>query len=202
MWLNNVIYENRVIENERLELTDRNSLYFLGHHLTLRRCTLVVGVPAKRLHVNKTRLVECTIEVTRVLKNFGWDHAHLTGCRFKGRYFSNDFGNLEGTADGSIVDCDFTAAQLDMTRFLSCDARTMRFPPWPGLTILDPVRRAAELVALPWPGKLREFFQWYGEERPASTAAVTYFAPDLAKRNGTTPEAIKSVLEKLDGVYY
>jgi hypothetical protein len=31
---------------------------------------------------------------------------------------------------------------------------------------------------------------------------MTYWAPDLAKRSGTTPEAIKAVLEKMDGVYY
>jgi hypothetical protein len=31
---------------------------------------------------------------------------------------------------------------------------------------------------------------------------LTYSAPDLAKWCGTTPEAIKAVLEKLDGVYY
>ncbi|WP_224368724.1 pentapeptide repeat-containing protein [Hyalangium versicolor] len=195
-------FHDREIANEQLVLDSRTELYYLGPTLTLRNCTLIVKVPAKALVLTRARLIDCTIEVARVLKNFSWDDAHLTGCRFKGRYLGNDFGNLEGTADGSIVDCDFTAAQLDETRFLSCDARTMRFPAWPGMTILDPVRRAAELVALPWPGELREFFQWYGEERPASTAAVTYFVPDLAKRNGTTPEAIKAVLEKADGVYY
>jgi hypothetical protein len=202
MWLNNVIYENRVIENERLELADRNSLYFLGHNLTLRRCTLVVGVPAKRLHVNETRIIECTIEVARVLKNFGWEHAHLTGCRFKGRYLGNDFGNWRGTAEGSITDCDFTAAHLDMTRFLSCDARTLRFPPWPCFTILDPVGRARELSAMPWPGDLGTELFLRNADRPASTAALTWSAPELAKRSGTDPEAIKAVLEKLDGVYY
>jgi hypothetical protein len=192
---------DREIVNEQLVLDSRTELYYLGHNLTLRNCTLVVKVPAKALVLARTRLIGCTIEVARVLKNFRWDHAHLTGCRFKGRYFGNDFGNLRGTAEGSIVDCDFTAAHLDMTRFLSCDARTIRFPPWPCLTILDPVRRAAELAALPWPGDLRDFFLQYGE-RPPSTAAVTYSVPDLTKRSGTTPEAIKAVLEKLDGVYF
>ncbi|WP_224372770.1 pentapeptide repeat-containing protein [Hyalangium versicolor] len=195
-------FRDREIANEQLVLDSRTELHYLGPTLTLRNCTLIVKVPAKALVVSRTRLIDCSIEVARVLKNFSWDRAHFSGCRFKGRYLGNGFGNLEGTAEGSIVDCDFTDALLDETRFLNCDARTMSFPPWPGLTILDPVGRAAELVALPWPGELRDFFQWYGEERPASTAAVTYFVPDLAKRNGTTPEAIKAVLEQLDGVYY
>jgi hypothetical protein len=202
MWLNNVIYENRVIENERLELSDRDSLYFLGQNLTLRRCTLVLGVPAKRLHVNETRIIECTIETRGLLKNFQWSRAHLTGCQFKGRFVGNDFGNWRDTTEGSISDCDFTAAHLDQIRFLGCDAHTLRFPQWPCFTLFDPVRRWRDLSALAWPGDISSsLIQGYAE-RPPATAAVTYSAPDLAKRSGTTPEAIKAVLEKLDGVYY
>jgi hypothetical protein len=39
-------------------------------------------------------------------------------------------------------------------------------------------------------------------EDPPSTVALTYSALGLAKRYGSTPEAIKAVLEKMDGVYY
>jgi hypothetical protein len=203
MWLNNVIYENQDIENERLELSDRNSLYFLGHNLTLRRCTLVLGVPAKRLHINQTRIIECTIEVSRLLKNFRWDSAHLMGCRFKGRFVGNDFGEWPSSPNqGGIVDCDLAAARLHQTRFLGCDASTLRFPRWPCFTLLDTARRAAELATLPWPGKYGHIIAKGFAEDPSSTVAVTYAAPDLAKFCGTTPEAIKALIEKLDGVYY
>jgi hypothetical protein len=40
------------------------------------------------------------------------------------------------------------------------------------------------------------------EDRPPTTAAITYSAPALAKRYSTTPEAIRATLEKLDGVLY
>jgi hypothetical protein len=40
------------------------------------------------------------------------------------------------------------------------------------------------------------------EEIPSTTKAVTYSAPALAKRYGTTPEAIRATLERLDGVLY
>jgi hypothetical protein len=39
-------------------------------------------------------------------------------------------------------------------------------------------------------------------EDPPTTVALTFPAPERAKRSGTTPEAIKAVLEKLDGVHY
>jgi hypothetical protein len=202
MRLTNVIYENRVIESERLDLSDRSSLYFLGHDLTLQRCTLVLGVPAKRLHINKTRMIECTLEGKVLLKNLQWSWAHLKGCRFKGRFRGNDFGNWRGTSDGSIEGCDFTEAHLDQTRFLSCDVRTLCFPPWPCFTLFDPARRWRDLSALPWPGKMGPVVVEGFAECPLSTAAVTYSAPELAKRSGTTPEAIKKLVETLDGVYY
>jgi hypothetical protein len=203
MWLNNVIYEDRVIENERLELSDKDSLYFLGHDLTLRRCTLTLRVPAKRLHVNKTRIIDCAIEVTGELKNFRWYHAHLKGSKFKGRFRGNDFGSWpDEPLEGSMEDCDFSEAHLDQTRFLGCEVSTLRFPPWPCFTILHPSRRWRELSAVPWPGKFGPVFGQSFARDPPATVALTFSSHGLAKRSGTTPEAIKAVLEKLDGVYY
>jgi hypothetical protein len=202
MWLTNVIYEDRVIENERLELSDKDSLYFLGHNLTLRHCTLVLGVPAKRFHVNETRLIDCVIEARRELKNFQWRKAHLKGCVFKGRFIGNDFGNWRDASEGSIEACDFSAAHVDQTRFLGCDARTLRFPLWPYFTFLEPARRWRELSAHPWPGRIGPIVVEGFEEEPATTAAITYSAPDMAKRYDTTPEAIRAVLEKVDGVKF
>jgi hypothetical protein len=197
-----ITFRNREIANEQLVLDSRTELYYLGPALTLRNCTLVVKVPAKALVVNQVRLIDCTIEVARVLKNFAWDAVHLKGCRFKGRFFSNDFGNVRDATQASIVDCDFSSAHVDQCRFLHCDVRTLRFPPWPYFTLFDPARRAAELAALPWPGKKGHIIAELFAETAPSTVALTYEAADLAKFCGTTPEAIKALIEKLDGVYY
>jgi hypothetical protein len=203
MWLTNVIYEDQVIEDSRLELSDKGSLYFLGHLLTLRRCTLVLRVPAARLHINKTQLIDCTIEAKTALKNFRWDKAHLKSCRFKGRFIGNDFGCWPETpTEGSVEDCDFTEAHLEECRFLQCDVRTLRFPRWPYFTLLEPGRRARELGALPWPGAKGPIMGSVLAQTPPEATALTYSAPALAKWCGTTPEAIKAVLEKLDGVYF
>jgi hypothetical protein len=197
-----ITFRDREIDNEQLVLESRTELYYLGPALTLRNCTLVVKIPAKALVLNQVHLIDCTIEVTRVLKNFGWEHAHLTGCRFKGRFVGNDFGNRRDTNKGTIVDCDFSEAHLDGTRFLDCDTHTLRFPRWPYFTLLDPVRRSDELRTLPWPPEVGRLEVECLAEAPPETMAVTYSAVDLAKRRHTTSEAIKAVLEKLDGVYY
>jgi hypothetical protein len=194
-------FRDQEIANERLVLDSKTELYYLGHNLTLRNCTLVVKVPEKALVVARARLIDCTIEVPRVLKNFRWYQAHLSGCRFSGRFSGNGFGSHPShSGEGSIEDCDFTEAHLDATSFHGCDVRTLRFPPWPCFTILDPVRRWQELNTLPWPGDVGRIEVATLMEAPSSTVALTYSATELARRRGTTPEAIKAVLEKLDGV--
>jgi hypothetical protein len=194
-------FSDREIINEQLVLDSKTELYYLGHNLTLRQCTLVVKVPARALVITRTQLIDCTIHVKQELKNFQWYTNFLKGCRFTGRLSGNDFGrNLAPPPEGGIEDCDFSAAQLDGCRFLACDTTTLRFPTWPCFTLLDPVRRARELGAAPWPGRIGRVVMSGFEEIPPTTMAVTYSAPALAKRYGTSLEAIRAVLEKLDGV--
>lgn len=196
-------FSDQEIANERLVLDSATELYYLGHNLTLSNCTLVIRVPARALVIARARLIDCTIEAKRELKNFRWQSAHLKGCRFTGRFSGNDFGEWPSApGQGSIEDCDFSEAHLDATRILNCDTRTLRFPPWPCFTILDPVRRSGELRTLPWPEAVGRIEVECLAEAPPATVAVTYSALALAKRRGTTPEAIKAVLEKLDGVSY
>ena len=63
MFYNKVFYEGREIENERLELTDKGSLYFLGSGLTLRHCTVVLKVSGRNLFLGGARFIDCTFEV-------------------------------------------------------------------------------------------------------------------------------------------
>jgi hypothetical protein len=190
------------LKNEEL-VFGSDVVCFLGPKLTLRGCTLVLSMAARNLVIPQARFIDCTFIVKKQLTNFRWDTAHLQGCQFKGRFIGNDFGEWPSSPDqGSIENCDFSQAQLDATRFLQCNMDTIRLPRWPCFTIFDPARRWQELVALPWPGRIgRIVIEGFAED-PPTTAAATDSATRLAKRYDTTPEAIKAVLEKLDGVYY
>ncbi|NMO15036.1 hypothetical protein HPC49_07300 [Pyxidicoccus fallax] len=192
-------FRDTELENQRLELTSKIEHYYLGHHLTLRNCTLVIGVPANALTIARTRLIDCTIEVKKGLKHFSWEGVSLRGCRFTGVLTGCDFGRWPDSEDGGIEDCDFTSAQLEGCRFVGCDASTLRFPSWPCFTVLDPARRSRELAVLPWPGQLGVVVSTFSKY-PPSTAAVTFSAPKLAKEFGTTEDAIRAALEQLDGV--
>jgi hypothetical protein len=196
-------FRDQELANERLVLDSPTELYYLGHHLTLRNCTLVIKVPARALVIARARFTDCTIEAKRELINFQWESVHLKGCRFKGRFRGNDFGMLpHALGEGSIEDCDFTEAHLHASRFSGCNVDTLRFPSWPCFTIKDPVGRWRELRRLAWPGDIGPVVVQGFAEYPSTSVAVTYSAPELARRSGTTPEAINAVLEKLDGVIY
>ncbi len=202
MWLTNVIFEDRVIDNERLELGGEDALYFLGRNLTLRHCTLVLRVPAQRLHVNQARIIDSTVEVKKELKNFRWCGAFLKGCKFTGRLTGCDFGRWTGSPEeGGIEDCDFSASQLQGCRFIGCDASTLQFPPWPCFTILDPVRRLSKLSKVPWPGQVGILVKTLSAS-PPETVAVTLSATVLGKRFGASEDEIKAALRNLDGVRY
>ena len=80
--------------------------------------------------------------------------------------------------------------------FKTAPIRSMRF------TILDPVRWSRELVTMEWPGDIGSVTIKGHARYPPSSVAVTWCAPILAKDSGTTPEAIKAVIEKCEGIVY
>ncbi len=198
MGFTNIRFEDKLLENERLELRDTNALYFLGPDFTLRSCTLVLRVPARCLLLGGLQLVDCTVEVKRELKNLVWYETDLKGCRFTGRFVSCDFGHDPYPLSpqqqvGSIEGCDFTAAHIHACRFMGCDPSTLRFPCWPYFTLLNPVRRIRELASS-WP---RELWPWRTtlEGCPETTAAITFSATELAKEANVSKERIRVLLE-------
>jgi hypothetical protein len=208
-WLENVIYKNQEIENERLELTDKNSLYYLSTNLTLRHCTVVLKVPASRLIINQARFIDCTFELKQELKNYQqWIGASLKGCRFKGRLSGCDFGHWPEYGKepeyqvGAIEDCDFTEARLDGCRIMGSDPATMRFPKGPCFTFVEPIRRAPELLRVKWPGIFGDVVVNGIYKDPPTTTALTYHAPSIAKRMETTPEELRAVIEQFDFIVY
>jgi hypothetical protein len=204
-----VFYEDMELENERLELTDKGSIYFLGRNLLLRNCTLVLKVAARNLFTRGVRFIDCSFEVKQELKNHqDWIRSSLKGCRFKGRLSGCDFGHWPEYGSepeyqmGAIEDCDFTEARLAGCRFHGCDVSTLRFPKWPCFTFLDPIGRARELRSVKWPGSFGEVVVDNLHTHPPSTKALTYYAPSAAERFETTPEELRAVIEKFDCILY
>ncbi|WP_434388153.1 hypothetical protein [Melittangium boletus] len=207
--LGNIAFEEQEIESERLELTSKNANYILGPNLTLTNCTLVLKVPSRRLSIKQARFIDCTFEVEHELKNYqGWLAASLRGCRFNGNLTGCDFGHWPEYMDlpwyqhGAIEDCDFTEARLDACRLMSADPKSIRFPKWPCFTILDPIGQSAGLQEFRWPGPMGGLIRNMLPKHPPRTTALTYYAPSAARLVETTPENIKAVIKRFDGIIY
>ncbi|ATB31098.1 pentapeptide repeat-containing protein [Melittangium boletus] len=206
-WLENVIFKDQEIEGRRLELTDKNSLYYLSVGLVVRNCTIVLKVSAKNLIINQSSFIGCTFEVKQELKNHqSWVNASLKGCRFTGRLSGCTFGywpdSASGWEHGAIEDCDFSEARLNGCRFMGCDPSTLRLPGWPHFTVLDPVHRAPELLRVPWPGRHGDVTVGVLNKQPPGTAAVTMFAPIIAKEDESTEEEIRAHIERFDFIRF
>lgn len=204
-WLKNTPIRDKEILDERLELTDKDSLYFLGPNLTLRQCAIVLKASARNLLFKGVVFIDCTIEVKQELKNHQeWVFSSLKGCRFKGKMSGCEFGRwpdyAPGWEHGSIEDCDFSEARLHGCRFHSCDPLTLRLPSWPCFTLLDPLRRYRDWLAHPWPGNLGSTIIEIFSTDPPSTVAVTWSAALLAKHAGCSEDEIRAVLSRCEGI--
>ena len=198
----NIHYEDREIEDERIELP-KHAIYFLGPNVTFRRCTLVLSVAARWLHLLSGKLIDCTIQAKSEVTTLVWATMSLKGCRFKGRFTGNDFGFREDDIDpwklGGIEDCDFSEARLDGCRFFNCDMSAVRLPRWPCFTLMGPREHAAELSRHEWPGRFGNLIE--GLTRiPEGTVAVTWYAPTVAQTLDTTVEELHAALERMPWV--
>ena len=88
-------FSDQEIAGARLVLDSKTELYYLGHNLTLRNCTIVLRVATRALVIAAVRFVDCVIDVKQEPRNFSWTDASLKGCRFHGRLSGSDFG-LDG----------------------------------------------------------------------------------------------------------
>ena len=75
-------FSDQEIVGERLVLDSKTELYYLGHNLTLRGCTVVIRVATRALVVARVNFIDFNIDVKQELRNFSWTHASLKGCRF------------------------------------------------------------------------------------------------------------------------
>ncbi|HYO73040.1 MAG TPA: hypothetical protein VEU33_43960 [Archangium sp.] len=198
----NVHYEEREIQDERLELTDKEAIYWLGPNITLRRCTVVIGVGERQLVPMWGSLSDCTITARRAVADHCFTSLRFEGCRFIGRFTGVRFGQRVGVdrwwEHGGIENCDFSEARLDECVFHGCDMRTIQLPKWPCFTILNPIQHGRELLSVAWPGDFVPVtLDGRFKEQP-STAAVTIYAPAEAKRSGATLEEFKAAVERFD----
>ena len=67
---------------------------------------------------------------------------------------------------------------------------------------MDPIGRSRELNSIQWPGRVGPVVIDTLRKQPPGTVALIEDAVAIAKRFGTTPEELRTVLEKFDCIRY
>lgn len=172
----------------------------LGPNLELDNCTVEIGVPSKDLIVSQVSMTDCEIVFPKKTSNYDWRRAKFVNCRFKGTLTDHDFGYSAKIRNsiGALINCDFRDEILDGCRFFEVNMEQVKLPLWPCFTVLRPLTQIEKMRMQSGP-LLHELADLY-EFSTANPAAITHYAPTVAKRYGISFEAILAEVEGKDWI--
>lgn len=162
--------------------------------------TLRLAQPKYSPVIVQSTVMDSDVIAVKRQKDYRFFKARFVDCRFHGVFSGVDFGrsyNTEVDGDfGGVEGCDFTDATLDGCRFFNVDASTLRFPAWPHVVLHDLVKRAQDVAAATWPGKLGEYMRICADQ-PDSMRVSVIHVPSVAKLVACTEEQVRVALEKI-----
>jgi hypothetical protein len=193
-------WQGSELHDQSINIDEKDS-YFLGPNLVVHDCTVTLRTTVRGLIISQTQFVRCQIVAKKKLSNFRWFNAFFSECRFSGTFSGCDFGRSPEDFEpgGGIENCDFSEATLDACRILNSDVQTIKFPPWPCFTIVNPGSHAERINAIQWPGKTRTLAEVISSFEP-ETVAVTFFAKDAMLRYQVTEEELRKAISQIPGI--
>ncbi len=191
--------KDAVFEREDIVLLN-DVVNSLGPNLVLKKCKLTLQCSRQSLIVAGLEMVDSEFDARKKLMNFSFERALFTGVSFRGSYSGCDFGAWEKTGLAEVSDCNFRDAKLDGCRFINCDVRKITFPSWPHFTILEPHKRVQAIAHLDWPSDLLGKIIKSSVDQDPRCAAITRDATQVTKANGGSPNELKQLLSKVDGI--
>lgn len=168
----------------------------------LSDCHVVVDTKEPTGCIYDSVLRNCTIDFKRKLRHARLFSNDFQRCSFSGRFQGVDFGRapkadpLTGDLDkrGSLIECDFTRAVMDLCRLYDVDVNQQRFAPLPQFVIPYEREKFRALASEAWPGKLGIFFAVLKDE-PTTLSGCTGTLPDFAKKYQLTERELLESLE-------
>jgi hypothetical protein len=107
----------------------------------------------------QSTVVDSDVIAAKRQKDYQLFRARFINCRFHGLFSGVDFGRtgraLLHEDFGGVEGCDFTEATLAGCRFFNVDMSTLRLPAWPHVVLHDFSKRAQDVAAMAWPGRVR-----------------------------------------------
>lgn len=194
------------IEDEVIEIQDSTSFNAIGKGAVLRNCLLQIAVPARALSIAGS-IVGGTIHAKRELHSFDWLGARLDGVTFIGRFTNNRFGTLPPMYDdGTIANCDFSAAKLRDALFLNTNCDGVVFGGWPRFTVRNSPgfhasigRRAESNEAWDYLCLLSEYINEYSDAS-VTLNFMTIDAEDLCRKRRLDIDSLRHCICAVEGI--
>jgi hypothetical protein len=173
-------FRRETVRGETLTLGDPDLVTYLVKS-TFEGCDISINCPTRGIHIDTCIFRDCTIRANKPQSDHQFFTSTFERCKFIGKFPGCEFGfriDLHGKTRGTVADCDFREAILDLVSFNNCDMQSMKLPGWPHFTILNPVETAARI---PNPLNCPELALVVsnGLGMTSITKGLTYHAPEL-----------------------
>lgn len=174
----------------------------------LDSCVVIVDKAKGTNGISNCTLTDCVIEISNKRKFTDFFGSDFKNCSFKGIIRNADFGRSrhddpvysQFNTLGSIVDCDFTQATLDMCRFFEVDLSRQKFAPWPQFVIPHENRLKAAQQQRSWPGKIWLYLMVAAQDERPELSGVTGTLAYFMKNYKVTEEELRQALADIGGV--
>lgn len=187
------------IVGETIDIAPSPTLHGLGPNLILNNCTLNVKVGSGGIIYSGVALNNCIFNQCVPLKNEQFDRVHWDGVKMTGHYSGCDFGNWDDPAQGSIRNCDFSAATMDSLRFINADAENIALPGWPYFALVEPNTALEYVRSQTWPRRLGIALDIMADNDPRC-AMVVDSAVRLAEKDGISVDEVRSLIANIPGL--
>jgi len=197
------IIRERHLKNEVLKIDGQHLLSIVN--CQLEGCNILIDSPNGVDGFLDCQLDDCVIEVNKKRKRSVFFGSEFKNCTFKGGIKDADFGRSRPDHPvfekfnrlGSIVDCDFTQATLDMCRFFEVDLSRQKFAPWPQFVVPHERRLAAAKLQKSWPGKIGLYLAVAAQDQRTTLSGVTGTVAYFKKHYAVTEDELRHVLDEL-----
>ena len=175
-----------------------------GPGLRLVNCQVEVRTDAGAIGLSRVEMANCTVTAKRPVEKINFTGVRFDKCRFVGEFVNCDFGHQTDPFDygGALIECDFTAAQLDQCRFFDSKLRAQKMrSAWPQVVLAGNFQAEAK-ARLPSANTIEEkvFFGVLADAEAEQSASLRW-GPKLAQRMNMSEEQLLAFLDTLPFVY-
>lgn len=166
------------ITGKIIEIGAGKYMDFIHGGTVLDDCEIRILCGAQSVNIFNATIRNSIVKTRRELKNLQLLDVQFDGCKFLGQYSGCRFGQLESQNTGTVKNCDFTAARLDLCDFHpGSNIESLTFPPWPQIVVRKPNQWREEWLGIPFPDEFRSTQEIVVDPEVMACDAIAIYLP-------------------------